>query len=149
MRRPAFALLTIALLTAGYFVYNGPLDRKLARWKSTIDHKVEIELIADAKGDIKRQLKDPYSAKWGVITASRDTLDSNSKPFVCGNVNSKNGFGAYGGMQQWIYHYDASTHSYSADFMELMDSLHVKYCMARLLDTLHRYSWFATDADSL
>lgn len=53
--------------------------------------------ILSQQREIKKRLKDPESAQF------RNSAFYNSKvPVVCGEVNSKNGFGGYTGFQRFI-----------------------------------------------
>lgn len=52
-----------------------------------------------AEEDVRASLKDGGSAEFrGVYISRRE-----GAPFVCGEVNSKNSFGGYGGFQRFIY----------------------------------------------
>ncbi len=53
--------------------------------------------ILSQQREIKKRLKDPESAQF------RNSAFYNSKvPVVCGEVNSKNGFGGYTGFQRFV-----------------------------------------------
>jgi len=57
-------------------------------------------VIEAAKKAISVQLKDPYSAKFeGIYVKSME----DGSPIVCGTVNAKNSYGAYGGMKEFYY----------------------------------------------
>jgi hypothetical protein len=56
-------------------------------------------LIAEAKAHIGRNLKDPYSAVYEVYMGKA----ANGEPVVCGTVNAKNSYGAYGGRKRFYY----------------------------------------------
>lgn len=54
--------------------------------------------IAHSQDGIKNRLKDPSSAEFRNVFFSA----SSGKPMVCGEVNSKNGFGGYSGYQRFV-----------------------------------------------
>jgi hypothetical protein len=49
-----------------------------------------------AEQSVKEQLKDPSSAQFRNVFVSKDG------DYVCGEVNAKNGFGAYGGFEKFV-----------------------------------------------
>ena len=57
----------------------------------------QSELEAKAKEAIKYQMKDPESAEF------REVRVYPEKNLVCGEVNAKNSFGAYGGFEPFSY----------------------------------------------
>ena len=66
------------------------------------DPYVERVILEDKVKDLVRSaLKDPDSAKFGNITYT--------KGVICGNVNSKNSFGGYGGMREFMVTKDRLT----------------------------------------
>jgi hypothetical protein len=58
------------------------------------------DLIAEAKEQIGKGLKDPYSAMYEGVYMGQA---ANGKPVVCGTVNAKNSYGAYGGRKRFYY----------------------------------------------
>ncbi len=54
--------------------------------------------IEVSKDGIRSRLKDPGSAQFRNVFFSR----ADGTPVVCGEVNSKNSFGAYGGYQRFV-----------------------------------------------
>ena len=63
-----------------------------------VGHCSENSLIEKAKSAIRKTLKDPYSAKFRNLHAGKEA----SRP-VRGEVNAKNGFGAYVGYDKFFY----------------------------------------------
>lgn len=55
------------------------------------------KLIADAKQTVAASLKDPESAKFRSLDVYVD------KKIVCGEINGKNGYGAYAGFSPFYY----------------------------------------------
>jgi len=55
---------------------------------------LSIRQITMVKNGVKAHLKDPVSAQFGNISASKD---SKGQIYVCGLVNAKNSFGGYTG----------------------------------------------------
>jgi hypothetical protein len=72
-----------------------------------------------AQEAVRRLLKDPDSAKFYSVRQREGTS------FVCGSVNAKNGFGAYGGPV--MFSYDSST-----DLAALLSSPREAYIWASL-----------------
>ncbi len=54
---------------------------------------------------IRASLKDPYSAQFELLRAGQD---KDGSTLVCGFVNAKNGFGAYGGRKLFAVRVQAS-----------------------------------------
>jgi len=52
-----------------------------------------------AKAGVSKRLKDPFSAVFGTMVAGRRVFQGQNQVVVCGVVNAKNGYGAYGGDQ--------------------------------------------------
>jgi hypothetical protein len=56
---------------------------------------------------IKNTLKDPYSVRSAEISAPAPgfvgLIRGGSQPVVCARFNAKNGFGAYGGIEEWAF----------------------------------------------
>ena len=73
------------------------------------------------KAHVSASLNDPYSAKFGSITASQNTEGTQYR--ICGFVNAKNSFGGYAGMKpyQLLYNVDSKRFVHSRigenDFM--------------------------------
>ena len=57
----------------------------------------EFDAVAMAKTVVSRDLKDPASAQWGEIKATK----FHEGYVACGTVNAKNGFGGYTGDAQF------------------------------------------------
>ena len=57
----------------------------------------EEKLIATAQAAVASKLRDPTSPLFTNVTATENGLE------VCGQVNAKNGFGAYAGKDRFIY----------------------------------------------
>lgn len=57
------------------------------------------EILALVQADVGRSLKDPGSAIYGTILATRDAADD---VYVCGEVNAKNSFGAFTGNTTFV-----------------------------------------------
>ena len=56
-----------------------------------------------AKEQVQGILKDPDSAKYEDVHAYKHVNDTGQTAYVfCGKVNSKNGFGGYGGYQRFV-----------------------------------------------
>lgn len=56
------------------------------------------------KAAIRRQLRDPSSANFGIVNAYNDRkYKMKNVTAVCGEVNAKNAFGGYTGMKQFVY----------------------------------------------
>jgi hypothetical protein len=58
----------------------------------------ELAWMEKSKNTIRVKLKDPQSAKFQNVFFSR----ASGTPVTCGQVNSKNGFGAYSGYQYFV-----------------------------------------------
>ena len=65
----------------------------------------DAELFAKAKKTLLGKLKDPDSAKFdgSMRRVVADRPDGNKGEYVCGRVNSKNGFGGYTGTKPFAY----------------------------------------------
>ena len=92
MKRIA-ALITIGCLCSAS-VLAGPEDA----YDKTTDAK-KIAWMNKGKEAVKIKLKDPGSAQFRNIYFHRGADDI---PVTCGEVNSKNSFGGYGGYQKFI-----------------------------------------------
>ena len=55
-------------------------------------------LVAKAKVAIKKQLRDPESARFEILGFPKESANG-----VCGTVNAKNGFGGYAGAHPFLY----------------------------------------------
>lgn len=66
--------------------------------------------IVKAKNAVSRSLKDPESAKFENLYKTTDGL----MPIVCGEVNSRNGYGGYAGRTPFVY-VASSDHAYLID----------------------------------
>ena len=63
----------------------------------------EATAVAFAKSTIPKQMRDPASAVFGKIDAHTDRkLKGLPVTVVCGSVNSKNAFGGYTGMREFV-----------------------------------------------
>ncbi len=60
--------------------------------------KTDDEIIAKATEMAKNRLKDPFSAQFRHLSVVRKP----DQVYVCGEVNSKNSYGAYGGFTSFI-----------------------------------------------
>lgn len=56
-------------------------------------------ISAAAKAGVSKRLKDPFTAVFSTMLAGQRVFQGQNQIVVCGLVNSKNGFGAYGGDQ--------------------------------------------------
>lgn len=63
-------------------------------------YKQNYTLIARAEIEVRDKLKDPDSAKFGFSWSNKVV---GGEEYVCGSVNSKNGFGGYAGERKYIY----------------------------------------------
>lgn len=81
MNKLIIGSIAIVVATAGFF-----MARNVA----------ESKKIESFKQKVTRNLKDPDSAKF------RDVKLNKAKTALCGEVNAKNGFGAYGGYQSFV-----------------------------------------------
>ena len=81
------ALIGLALVTANIAVYAADDIIKQNNW------------IWAGKEAVKSKLKDPDSAQFKNSYFNRSTT---GVPVSCGLVNSKNGFGGYGGFQRYV-----------------------------------------------
>lgn len=72
--------------------------------KPTVPPKPDpvVELVARAKTKVAEDLKDPQSTQFRNVFVS-DQKSKNFDAVVCGEFNSKNGFGAYAGFLPFIY----------------------------------------------
>ena len=57
--------------------------------------------VATAKAAITRNFKDPATAQWRNVFVSHP---SDGAPALCGEVNARNGFGAYVGFRSFYFH---------------------------------------------
>ncbi|MDU5475908.1 hypothetical protein [Pantoea sp.] len=64
------------------------------------------KVIAVGTAEFSQSLKDPDSAKYKELYFHQDDkqLDSGVNGYVCGLMNAKNGFGAYGGFRPFYVH---------------------------------------------
>jgi hypothetical protein len=62
--------------------------------------QVPDDLLEKAKQSVGKSLKDPYSAVYENITLGKA---ADGSPVVCGTVNAKNSYGAYGGRKRFYY----------------------------------------------
>jgi hypothetical protein len=71
-----------------------------------------------AKDIVSADLRDPDSAQWrNIRTAKWD----NGVTYVCGEVNAKNGFGAYGGFEPFVVDVNAGTVVYNNANRAMLD----------------------------
>lgn len=61
--------------------------------------EAELVLRSTYEREVKALLKDPESAQFTDVTFHQ----GGPVPVICGKVNSKNGFGGYGGPQGFVY----------------------------------------------
>jgi hypothetical protein len=73
---------------------------------------------------IRAKLKDPDSAQFKNVTF----FDGSGKPITCGEVNSKNGFGGYGGFERFIAAGDVITVMESEMAKGEMDKTWAQFC---------------------
>ena len=95
MKNFAFVLLAVALISCG----EAPTAKKPTK---PPELEPVAELVGRAKTKVAEDLKDPQATQFRNVFIS----DQKSKSFdavVCGEFNSKNGFGAYGGFLPFIY----------------------------------------------
>lgn len=57
--------------------------------------------VDDAKATVANQMRDPSSAQFREV---REVRQNDGSLAVCGEVNGKNGFGAYSGFQEFVVH---------------------------------------------
>jgi hypothetical protein len=84
-----FVLILFPLTT-----YGGPEDA----FDKTTDSK-KIGWMIEGKNAVKQKLKDPSSAQFRHVYFHRGADDV---PMTCGEVNSKNTYGGYGGFQRFV-----------------------------------------------
>ncbi|WIX34939.1 hypothetical protein QO259_09975 [Salinicola sp. JS01] len=65
----------------------------------------DSDLEKEAKKAVANQLRDPDSAKFRNVVGGQGVNHSDT---VCGEVNGKNGFGAYVGYRKFIYYPDGT-----------------------------------------
>jgi len=82
-------IVAVAALPLAYFVYSAIEQKPVEQSYRAKENVNDIEL---AKMAVLSNLKDPTSAQFSNVRVS-------SLGVVCGNVNSKNGFGGYSGNQ--------------------------------------------------
>ncbi len=83
----------------------------------------ELLWIEKGKSDVKMRLKDSSSAEF------RDVFfNNNGIPVACGEVNSKNSFGAYSGYQRFIYAGSVLT-VLEEDVSDDIEAVWNKYCV--------------------
>lgn len=91
---------TLRVLLCTLFLFSCPLPAVASEQLSEKDMKSKMKLwMIKGQEAVKSRLRDPDSAKWGQISFSWGV---GGVPTVCGQVNSKNGFGGYTGMQEFI-----------------------------------------------
>jgi hypothetical protein len=60
--------------------------------------------VSDAQKALAREMKDEKSARFrDTYTLTRTTTEGGTLRVVCGEINSKNGYGAYGGYSRFAY----------------------------------------------
>lgn len=64
----------------------------------------EKKAVELSEKEITINLKDPDSAKFRFVRLAKleDAIDKTTNSIVCGQINSKNGFGAYTGFNRFI-----------------------------------------------
>lgn len=77
----------------------------------------ERDYIAEAREKIKEQLKDPFSAKFRNEVIFHNS-DIESGIGVCGEVNAKNSYGAYGGFERYYYSFGKKAETVSSAISE-------------------------------
>lgn len=75
--------------------------------------KLDTDEFAVVKLAVARKLKDPIAAQWGAFFKA----STKEGEFVCGVVNSKNGYGGYAGARGFIFdaRFNAATLMLSGD----------------------------------
>lgn len=61
-----------------------------------------FDYLYPAKEQMKTLLKDTDSARYENVNAYKTVLDNRTIYAFCGEVNAKNGFGAYGGYERFL-----------------------------------------------
>lgn len=92
-------LLTAVIIVTLLAILGGAFEEKTPQQRAEADERYrKVALKTDAKTAVERLLKDPGSAKFrSVLIVKNDGVE-----VVCGEVNSKNGFGAYTGYQYFL-----------------------------------------------
>lgn len=78
-----------------------PADSAAVRAKEEADslRRADFDIRVNAKEAMRQRLKDPESAKFQNVTVHRYS----GHAVACGEVNAKNGFGGYGGFEEFLY----------------------------------------------
>lgn len=95
MKNFAVVLLAVALISCG----EAPKAKKPTK---TAELDPVAELVSRAKTTVAEDLKDPQATQFRNVFIS-DQKSENFDAVVCGEFNSKNGFGAYAGFLPFIY----------------------------------------------
>jgi hypothetical protein len=88
------AVVIAAIVGLGFCTRQSPEEAKRSQ-----SERAETRLIVEARLAVKDRLRDPASARFdGERVTSRP-----GGPYVCGFVNSKNGFGGYAGRSRYVF----------------------------------------------
>jgi hypothetical protein len=68
-----------------------------AKHELSSETKQEVWIVQSQEG-VRKRLKDPSSAEFRNVRFN----DADGTPVVCGEVNSKNSYGGYGGFQRFV-----------------------------------------------
>lgn len=85
-----------------------------------------------AQAFIAASLNDPSSAQFRNLDAHTSKGDHGPFRVVCGEVNGKNGFGAYAGFRRFAYSADAGLAAVDPDVAYSGDDLDTEYQLCRL-----------------
>jgi hypothetical protein len=101
-----FAMLFIAIMVVG--IFRAGCSQPKGR-EATADQLIsapmtprpldDAELQASAQIEVRKNLKDPESARFAGVRVHRSKAGIAA---VCGSVNAKNGFGGYGGDKDFV-----------------------------------------------
>lgn len=90
-----------AIFAAGIAITLGGCVTTERQTRLTVDHiKLSSSQNHAIKTGVLQSLKDPSSAMFGPIVASREPTKPN-KTYVCGTVNARNSFGGYAGAKMF------------------------------------------------
>jgi hypothetical protein len=66
------------------------------------DRAAKYETLA--KQAVANKMKDPASVQWRHVRTNIFSETTESMAFVCGEMNAKNGYGAYDGFESFVVH---------------------------------------------